>query len=79
MKEATGELNATVVVVITVATLVAFFYTIVWPSIRNNMNQNVACSKAICAGEPNADGRTVQCYVMENGKKSSEFTCAWKG
>ena len=38
MKEATGELNTTVIVVIIVAMLVAFFYTGVWPAIRNNMN-----------------------------------------
>jgi len=79
MKEATGELNATVIIVIIVAALVAFFYTIIWPSIKNNMNENVSCSKAICAGEVNPDGRTVQCYVVENGKKSDEFTCIWKG
>jgi len=78
MKEATGELNATVFVVIAVASLVAFFYTIIWPGIRNNMNENVACNKAICANEPNNDG-TVNCYVIEDGRKSDEFTCVWKG
>lgn len=79
MKEATGELNATVIVVIVVAALVAFFYTTIWPAIRNNMNANTMCSKAICLEEnKNADG-TVECYVMENGHKSDTFTCAWKG
>jgi len=79
MKEATGELNATVIVVIIVAMLVAFFYTVIWPSLRNNINANTACSKAICANEPNSDGLTVNCYVVENGEKSDTFTCAWKG
>ena len=79
MKEATGELNATVFVVIAVASLVVFFYTTIWPLIKNNLNENVACRRAICASEPNSDGRTVDCYVMENGKKSDEFTCVWKG
>ena len=78
MKEATGELNATVFVVIAVASLVAFFYTQIWPAIKGNMNQNVACSRAICASAPNADG-TVDCYTMENDIKSEPFTCAWKG
>ena len=49
MKEATGELNATVFVVIAVASLVVFFYTTIWPAIRNNLNENTACSRAICA------------------------------
>ena len=78
MKEATGELNATVFVVIAVASLVVFFYTQIWPAIKGNMNENTACSRAICASTPNADG-TVDCYVMENGNKSELFTCAWKG
>jgi len=78
MKEATGELNTAVIVVIIVAALVVFFYTTIWPAIRRNMNENVACSKAICEGTPNADG-TVNCYIMENGHKSENFTCVWKG
>ncbi len=79
MKEATGELNATVIVVIIVAMLVAFFYFTIWPVIRNNMNENTACSKAICEKTPNSDGMTVNCWTMENGRKSETFTCAWKG
>ena len=46
MKEATGELNTTVIVVIIVAMLVAFFYFTIWPALKNNMNQNSACAKA---------------------------------
>ena len=79
MKEATGELNATVFVVIAVASLVVFFYTTIWPAIKGNLNENVACRRAICASKPNADGQTVDCYIMENGQKSDEFTCVWKG
>lgn len=80
MKEATGELNTTVIVVIAVASLTAFFYFTIWPAIRNNMNQNTKCSKAICEKKPNNDGKTVQCYLVENGKKvGSDFPCAWKG
>ena len=85
MKEATGELNTTVIVVIIVAMLAAFFYTGIWPMIRNNMNVTTKCSKAICATEPNSDNRTVDCYVCERQRadgscdKSETFTCAWKG
>ncbi len=76
MKEATGEMNATVIVVILVATLVAFFYTIIWPTIRNNTNQNIACNKAICNSQPNADGMTVDCHLKGSNEN---FTCIWKG
>ena len=34
MKEATGELNSTLIVVIIVAALAALFYTVIWPMIK---------------------------------------------
>ena len=37
MKEASGELNMTVFVVTVVAALGVFFFTIIWPAIKNNM------------------------------------------
>lgn len=77
MKEATGELNATVIIVMIVATSVAFFYTIIWPSIKNNTNQTIACNKAICDSKPNADGMTVDCWLP--GEEAEKFTCIWKG
>lgn len=81
MKEATGELNTTVIVVIIVAMLVAFFYFTIWPVIKNNMNQNSACAKAICPKENrSSDGKTVDCYTVDkSGNKSETFKCVWKG
>lgn len=75
MKEATGELNMTIVVVIAVASLSLFFYTVIWPMIRNNLVSNTKCSDAICESAPNDDG-TVNCYYKN---KSESFTCVWKG
>ena len=48
MKEASGELNLTVVVVMAVAALMAFFYTLIWPTIKNNMTANTKCQAAVC-------------------------------
>lgn len=79
MKQATGELNATVFVVVAVASLVVFFYFTIWPMIRNNVNQNTQCSKAICENCPEGGCETVNCYVMENGQRSDTFQCVWKG
>ncbi len=79
MKEASGELNMTVFVVTVVAALGAFFFTIIWPVIRNNMASNTRCSDAICANEKNSDG-TVDCYYIDRrGNKTENFTCVWKG
>ncbi len=77
MKEATGELNTMVIVTIAIASLTAFFYFTIWPAIRGNMNQNTACSKAICEKCPSdTNCQTVNCHLPG---ENNTFTCAWKG
>ena len=77
MTEATGELNLTVVVVMAVAALMAFFYTLIWPTIKNNMTANTKCQAAICEKCTNPEGcKTVQCWYKDPDKK---FDCVWKG
>ena len=39
MKEATGELNMTVVTVVAIAAVGAFFYAFIWPGIKNWFNE----------------------------------------
>ena len=56
MKEASGELNLTVFIVMVVAALGVFFFNVLWPAIRNNMASTKRCSDAICEKEPNGDG-----------------------
>ena len=46
MKEATGELNMTVVTIVAISALVAFFYLIIWPTIQTNMALTTACNAA---------------------------------
>ena len=62
MKEATAELGNTLVVVVSVAILIAFFYFVVWPMIDNNFKSQTSCDKAVCEAVPNSDG-TVDCIV----------------
>ena len=38
MKEAWGELNMTVVTIIAIAAIAAFFTAVIWPNIRNSLN-----------------------------------------
>jgi hypothetical protein len=44
MKEATGELNMTVITIVAIAALAAFFYLVIWPNIQNSMALNQACN-----------------------------------
>lgn len=46
MKEATGELNMTVVTVVAIAALMVFFYAVLWPTIKTGMALNNACNTA---------------------------------
>ena len=46
MKEATGELNMTVITVVAIAAVAAFFYAFVWPTIQTNLQLTTACNAA---------------------------------
>mgnify|MGYP004524726003 CR=1 FL=1 len=46
MKEATGELNMTVVTVVAIAAVGAFFYAFIWPAIKTGLASNTC--KNIC-------------------------------
>lgn len=73
MKEATGELNATLVVVVAVGVLAAFFFTIIWPSMRANNIRNTKCSEAICEKHANENGMVTCKY------EGVSLTCPYKG
>ncbi len=38
MKEASGELNMTVVTIIAIAAIAGFFTMVIWPNIQNTIN-----------------------------------------
>lgn len=79
MKQATGELNMTVVVVVAVGVLAAFFYTTLWPMIKNNYVASSKCSDAICDPSSLSDGK-VTCRYYKNGSVVGDsFKCVWKG
>lgn len=75
MKEATGELNMTVITVVAIAAIAAFFYAFVWPSIKGNITGSINCSSAVgceCTG----DTCTCDGYYGEDGSIITQtLTC----
>ena len=76
MKEATGELNSTVLVVMAVALLAAFFFTVIWPTIKANYLRDESCANAICDYGFNSD---LLAYCYAPGDTSHVFECPYKG
>ena len=72
MKEATGELNMTVVTVVAIAAVAAFFYAFVWPGIRNSIQASTYCSMAVC----NED--YTECTAQKNDEEGEVWTGSCK-
>lgn len=64
MKEATGELNMTVVTIVAIGAIVAFFYLLIWPTIKVNMALTTACNSS------NGEGYTL------GGEGEDTITCS---
>ncbi len=81
MREATGELNSTVVVVITIGLLSTFFFTVLWPILKNNLNSNTKCSDAICTpqAKKNCKKKNGVCYTVSCTYKGKSIECPYKG
>ena len=79
MKEATGELNMTVITVVAIAAVGAFFYAFVWPSIKNSISNSTKCADAICPSNCTTgkcvctatDGSSVNCKVDNSIKDNT--------
>lgn len=69
MKEATGELNMTVITVVAIAAVAAFFYAFVWPNIKATINRNTYCSQAWGCS---CNGNTCSCLYCPGG---DDTTC----
>ena len=79
MKQATGELNITVVIVVAVAILSVFFFAVLWPNIKNTFIATNKCSDAVCDKRTLSEG-LVTCKYYKNGRQEgTEFKCPWKG
>ena len=74
MREATGDLNLTVIVVIAVAGLMAFFSMTLWPMIKDGLKHDANCSDAICSGTPS--NGMIECHMKG---ETETFKCPYKG
>lgn len=87
MKEATGDLNMTVVIVIIVAVMGAFFSMVVAPQIMSGIKSETNCTDAICPCTSPTNGVCEDCYLCSvdksTGKKNCDkthtFSCPYKG
>ena len=71
MKEATGELNITVITVVAIAAIAAFFYAFIWPAIKNNLNRRTLCASAYSCNE----SRSV-CEALDQNGKPTQVDCS---
>ena len=73
MKEATGELNITVITVVAIAAIAAFFYAFIWPSIKANLNRQTLCAAAYHC-EPAVNG-TSSCKALDEKGDETTVMC----
>ena len=72
MKEATGELNMTVVTVVAIAAVAAFFYAFIWPGIQQSITSSTNCASAYGC---DSDGKNCK-YVDGKGVEKSPLDCS---
>ncbi len=78
MKEATGELNMALVVVISIGVLATFFFTVLWPQLKHNFQSQADCNRAKCdCGNLVVENNVKYCTCKINN--GEEFKCVYKG
>ena len=74
MKEASGELSMTAVAVVAIAAIGVVFTTLVWPAIKNNIQNQTYCSAAFNCR--NCEGNTCLCDYYDDSNSLQSRTCA---
>ncbi len=78
MKEATGELNITVITILAIAAIAGLFYAFIWPAIESNINRATWCATAYnCSGEGSERKCTVVIKTKDDGtvETKQNFNC----
>ena len=85
MKEATGELNLTVITVVAIGLMATFFFTIFWPMVRGGFKKDTACNIADCPYGENgtnvSNGFYINCTYKDKDGTEKNLTnqCPYKG
>ncbi|MBQ9834219.1 MAG: hypothetical protein IJO33_03405 [Bacilli bacterium] len=75
MKEATGELNMTVITVVAIAAVGLLFTMFVWPNIQANLILSSACSNVNSSGNYTSDQIIGGANDAEADVQCIDFTC----
>ena len=75
MKEATGELNMTVITVIAIAAVAGLFYAFIWPMIQNGLNASTRCANAVSCGACTDGMRTCHWYEEDGVLSDDTVQC----
>ncbi len=75
MKEATGELNMTVITVVAIAAVGLLFTMFVWPNIQSNLAINTACSNIDNNGNYTTADSSITGTSDDGYVSCSSFTC----
>ncbi len=76
MKEATGELNMTVITVVAIAAVAAFFYAFVWPAIQTNLQGTTACNTG--AGNTMGNSGDPDYVSCTAANAQGKYSCTFK-
>ena len=87
MKEATGELNTTLITVLAIAMLLALFSTFIFPNVLKGLEGRATCADAICDKGYLPDSYTSLCYAPtkndgkggQTGGSTEIFECPYRG
>ena len=81
MKEATQDLNMTMVVVISVGVLLTFFFYFLWPILNANFTVKSQCSEAACdcVNREVVDGVEYCTNCRIDGEPIEDMRCLYKG
>ncbi len=80
MKEATGELNTTLITVLAIAMLLALFSTLIFPNILKGLEGRATCAGAICDKGYIPGSYTSYCYSPGDKSGNKEyFECPYRG
>lgn len=75
MKEATGELSTTVIVIVAIALISGLFAGVLYPMIRNSIILGNACNNSQGTAYSNDDGSYIDCTSKDSAGK---YTCKYE-